>query len=201
MVLELAAPFLVPATSALFKAGLKDHFQKKEEAVQQILLAEMALGKRSLEDVAKDDKFIGGYYRILDAALKGAANSNLRRLSKILRNCMDENVVESDEINHMLSVIADLSEDEVWLLARLWKLHEETGMASRDMPISIDLNDKLIAEGYSGEIFKARMARLERTGFIISEPLILGGVAYNPSPLLEQFVKLAELEIYNNVKL
>ena len=197
-----AANAPVPAALKLVGDGLaKGYFAKKEEALQQIILADLASGKYPIEELAKNHKFMGGYYRLFDAALKGVTNNNLRLLSKVLRNSIDVEI-EVDELNFLLSTIADLTESEVELLAELWKCYQELDKNKR-RGNSENLKLKLVPIKYlTVGHFDTAMLCLSRTGFLTPKDITIGGGSiYEPSPLMEKFVELAKLQIHNNVKL
>ena len=195
MILEVLAAKLPDIIENTITAGLKDHFKAKEEVVRQILLAELKLGRISLENIAKDDAFIGGYYRIVDAALKGVINRNLRLMCRILRNTLEQKIAV-DETNTVLSIVAELSEEEVKLLAILWKC-QQGAMQDTSLPVTTRIRGELVPNTYSQEHLDALLARLLRTGLVIAKSGY-GGIIIEPSPLLKKFAELAELQIHNN---
>ncbi|MDE3060951.1 MAG: hypothetical protein KGJ06_08060 [Pseudomonadota bacterium] len=197
MILELAASKLPTVTEHLLSTGLKEHFKKQEEAVQQILLGVLKSGSISLEEIAKKDNFIGSYYRIADAALKGVTNKNLRLMCKALRGGIEQELSD-DKINTVLSIIADLSEEEILILAKFSECKQKE-IKDNSINAQKRLKDQLTPVPYSADYLDAVLGRLLRTGLVIAKPG-WEGLIMEPSPLLDQFITLAELQAHNFTK-
>ena len=142
----------VPAAVNLIANGYKKLFEEKSQLVTQLCLAELKSGRSTLEDMAEKDAFISGHYKITDAAFKGAANSNLRLMCKILRNCLEQEI-QTDEINSVLSIASELSQEEVFLLAEFWKFWQKKN--SNNSVLFKEFHNKFVPSIYSNQYLNA----------------------------------------------
>ena len=204
--MDITLPF---GTVELLKfAGKKkiDEWQRKKiEVVQEIILAEVKVG--NLSSVA-EDAFFSAVLRLNKACLEGATRNKLRLMAQVLNGTLSE--PSSDRGLYLEQIIADMSEGEIFLVARLcWHAYdyiveetdgyaalskEENFANSPYFRIKVDLVPKV----YSNKnALDAALSRLSRTG-LVTPHSVWGGIIYEVSPLAEELVKLCDIQAYNN---
>ncbi len=182
------------------------HCERKLAESRDILFEEITEG--NFNHIADDDK-ISLMHRYTLAAMNGAARLNLRLLAKAINSIANGEQLPSpiyaNEFNRYAQILETLSDEEIHLLAQLYKMREDNLEYIRlhDEPpkgINADYFTKLIA-GYEYsqpekiKEIKARACALLRTGLIYQENIGCGGsYIYALTPLFDRIIKLVDFQ-------
>lgn len=201
---DILSLFGIPASS--IRELWTSHCEKKLAESRDILFDEIKQG--NFNNIADDDK-ISLMHRYTLAAMNGTARLNLRLLAKAINSITNGKQLPSpiyaNEFNRYAQILETLSDEEIHLLAQLYKMREDDLEYIRlhnEPPkgISADYFTKLIA-GYEysqpekAKEIKAMAGALLRTGLIYQEDIGYGGsYAYALTPFFDKIIKLVDFQ-------
>ena len=182
------------------------HCERKLAESRYILFDEITQG--NFNNIANDDK-ISLIHRYTLAAMNGAARLNLRLLAKAINSIVKGEQLPSpiyaNEFNRYAQILATLSDEEIHLLAQLYKMREDDLKYIKlhnEPPKGINANyfTKLIA-GYEYsqpekvKETKAIAGALLRTGLIYQENVGCGGsYVYALTPFFDKIIELVDFQ-------
>ena len=181
------------------------HCERKLAESRDILFDEITQG--NFNNIANDDK-ISLIHRYTLAAMNGAARLNLRLLAKAINSIVKGEQLPSpiyaNEFNRYAQILATLSDEEIHLLAQLYKMREDDlkYIKLHEPPKGINANyfTKLIA-GYEYsqpekvKETKAIAGALLRTGLIYQENVGCGGsYVYALTPFFDKIIELVDFQ-------
>ncbi len=182
------------------------HCERKLAESRDILFDEITQG--NFNNIANDDK-ISLIHRYTLAAMNGAARLNLRLLAKAINSIVKGEQLPSpiyaNEFNRYAQILATLSDEEIHLLAQLYKMREDDLKYIKlhnEPPKGINANyfTKLIA-GYEYsqpekvKETKAIAGALLRTGLIYQENVGCGGsYVYALTPFFDKIIELVDFQ-------
>ena len=203
-ILDILSRFGIPNSS--FQELWNIHREKKLAETRDILFDEITQG--NFNNIADDDK-ISLMHRYTLAAMNGTARLNLRLLAKAINSIAnDENLsslIYANEFNRYAQILETLSNEEIRLLAKLYKMREadlEYIKLHNETPkgINADYFTKLLM-GYKYsqpekiKEIKAIACALLRTGLIYQENVGCGGsYVYALTPLFDRIIKLVDFQ-------
>lgn len=201
---DILSLFGIPASS--IRELWTSHCEKKLAESRDILFDEIKQG--NFNNIANDDK-ISLMHRYTLAAMNGTARLNLRLLAKAINSITNGKQLSSpiyaNEFNRYAQILETLSDEEIHLLAQLYKMREDDLEYIRlhnEPPkgINADYFTKLIA-GYEysqpekAKEIKAMAGALLRTGLIYQEDIGYGGsYAYALTPFFDKIIKLVDFQ-------
>lgn len=182
------------------------HCERKLAESRDILFDEITGG--NFNNIADDDK-ISLMHRYTLAAMNGVARLNLRLLAKAINSIVKGEQLPSpiyaNEFNRYAQILETLSDEEVHLLAQLYKMREDDLKYIKlhnEPPKGINANyfTKLIA-GYEYsqpekvKETKAIAGALLRTGLIYQENVGCGGsYVYALTPFFDKIIELVDFQ-------
>lgn len=182
------------------------HCERKLAESRDILFDEITGG--NFNNIADDDK-ISLMHRYTLAAMNGVARLNLRLLAKAINSIVKGEQLPSpiyaNEFNRYAQILETLSDEEVHLLAQLYKIREDDLKYIKlhnEPPKGINANyfTKLIA-GYEYsqpekvKETKAIAGALLRTGLIYQENVGCGGsYVYALTPFFDKIIELVDFQ-------
>lgn len=123
--IELAAGGLealeVPGISA-GKLALTQYVKRRREQAREILFEEIAEGRGKPVDLFSDEA-VAVTMRYVRAASEGKARINLRLLAKAIAGQLRHGNLVADEFFLYADALADLTRDEIHLLAIMYRMH------------------------------------------------------------------------------
>jgi len=185
---------------AIFNKGLSSYLRTYQEArareAAETLRKAMARGKVYR---ITDDKAAAALFAYMRAAEEGAARLNLEMIAEAFANSAQEATFAPDEFRRHTRMLADLSREEIVVIAALIKANR--GAHGLSFPqarkhIRDELENELVG---SGKFFATvrhvtqHLTALQRTGLIIYEE-VYGGQAYMPTSLLVQIERLIDFD-------
>lgn len=173
--------------------ALKSYYNKQKEKVRWVIEKELRQGDFSRVD--KDD-LIAIHFRLCHAAIEGTAKNNLRLMARLICGLNEKNKLTASTFQKYSKILADLSNEEINLLAVL-AVHKDDNFpidrAFEDMKIPFKSEDE---NKYLDAV--SRLSSLLRTGFIITLPprgmRDIGDIpnkyntGYHLSPFFRQFL-------------
>lgn len=187
-------------------AGWTAHCERKLAESRDILFDEITGG--NFNNIADDDK-ISLMHRYTLAAMNGTARLNLRLLAKAINSIAKGEQLRSpiyaNEFNRYAQILETLSDEEIHLLAQLYKMRENDlkYIKLHNEPpkgINADYFTKLIA-GYEYsqpekvKEIKAIAGALLRTGLIYQENVGYGGsYVYALTPFFDKIIELVDFQ-------
>ena len=199
----------ISASITLLGLAIPEQFKKwQEEKVQNlrtVIEAEIKLGDLN---AAQQDKFYSALIRFNRACLEGASRNKLRLMAQILNNTLDE--PELDRRVYLESILADMTDSEIFLISVFYNISKNRNEAQKEYDKTLASGSKegntpkfltrkmLVPKIYAtNEALDAAMARLVRTGLLIPASA-WDGLNYEISPLMDELVKLCDIQAYNN---
>lgn len=193
------------ALTQVGKTALAAYRRDKIEEGQEILLKEIAKGK--VWAIA-DDKAAAMLFRYMRAMQEGEARRNLELMAEALASAASDPAFEPDEFKRHADKLADLSRQEIYILAAFISARDELGFGPDFAPpvhyqggLQGDASQKLVAAAYyramqsglfSGkEEYEGVCAALSRTGWIKGHSG-WGSLVYSASPLLSAVARLVD---------
>lgn len=201
---DILSLFGIPASS--IRELWISHCEKKLAESRDILFDEIKQG--NFNNIADDDK-ISLMHRYTLAAMNGTARLNLRLLAKAINSITNGKQLPSpiyaNEFNRYAQILETLSDEEIHLLARLYKAREydlEYIKLHNEPPkgINADYFTKLIAgyeysEPEKAKEIKAMAGALLRTGLIYQENIGCGGsYVYALTPFFDKVIELVDFQ-------
>lgn len=170
--------------TAIFGQALADGFSQflknRSEIARQILLEELSSGNRLASDVSPT-AFYGLLFQYLNAVKLGAAKRNLRMMAEIIR---EGSIIpipfQADEVASCAKIVADLTNEEIILLAELKRQKEHVLTIEPDgdhakIGIHIAALAALVPKIFQTEAdFLSVASALQRTG-LVRLPSVWGG--------------------------
>lgn len=173
--------------------------RRRIEAAREILLEELRLGEKVLEDAAQLEEVVTCFLRYGRAAQEGAARLNLRLMASVLSGLYTKSRLVSDEFLYFSDLLASLRREEVVIAATFERITRTTSDRHPDgRAKGIEVQKQVVAElvpNYmvSESELRAYCASLLRTGLLeFVSPF--GGAFYRPTPILERLCSYANLE-------
>ncbi|MFC4237140.1 hypothetical protein ACFOY8_18195 [Thalassospira xianhensis] len=190
--------------SSLIGSAAGDAFlrvmNKRISAARDVLLEELENGKVLPNTVIDEDECVAVTYRYSRAAMEGTARLNLRLLTKSLIGDLNESRLSADRFLYYADVISSLTRAEIHLIAALLKARATT---TEDQYYSVAHASTAYEQAFNllvphvfrdGLELKVSAAALTRHGLVFSYGGIGGGTTYGLSPLVDEFMSLAEFE-------
>ncbi len=171
--------------------------EKRMGAALDLLLDEIADGKRPAKDVKEAGELLAILHRYLEAARQGTARLNLRLMAKVLRGQFEREEISAEAFLRHAAILSTLTGEEVVFLATLCRHYRQA--AGRDSVRVYRDVVEVLAGGSSErrDELQALATGVQRTGLVnpIIKP-VLGGAGYHvePSPQLWKLVEFASLE-------
>jgi hypothetical protein len=150
------------------------HMKRRAKMASEILLDELSRGSALIQDVADADEAVAMIFEYSFAAQRGAARRNLRLLAQVFVGLLKQTPpLYADEFLRWSSVLADLSCEEIILLATLhkhWDANRDEQNANRPFDAA---KAELVGKGKTfstSEEMHSTAAALVRTGFLMLLP-------------------------------
>ena len=181
--------FLKTAGVTAGRAALAAYLNKRAADARDILFDELQSGGILPEHVAALDDGIAIMHGFMRAAWEGKARINIRLLARAIKGQLETGALVADEFFLYSDALANLSRDEIILLATLLHSHAqpaEKGVWQACMR-------RLKAKGWSDNKISAVAGRSLRSGFV-SAASGWGTLAFLPSPLLFDVCKTVDFE-------
>lgn len=203
-ILDILSLFKIPTTS--LNEMWNAHCEKKLAESRDILFDEITEG--NFDNIADDDK-ISLMHRYTLAAMNGAARLNLRLLAKAINNIANGEQLSSpiyaNEFNRYAQILETLSDEEIHLLAQLYKIREDDLEYIRhhnepSKGINADYFTKLLTNyectsPEKAKEIKAIAGALLRTGLVYQEAVGFGGVnVYALTPFFDKIIELVDFQ-------
>lgn len=169
---------------------------KRMRVAREVLIDELARGETRPLELAEQDEAIGMIVRYVTAARDGRARLNLRLLASLIHGVVADVVpLRADNFHRFAPLLEDLTQEEVFLLARL-ATYQQDGDAdpgdADETPWQRALSELVPDHFPTPEYLKSVAASASRTGFL---QLSSGyDVHYNPSPLLAALRSYVDFE-------
>lgn len=158
----------------VLEKGLGVIWRRRAKIASEILLDQLSRGDALIQDIADVDEAASMIFEYGFAAQRGAARRNLRLLAQVFAGLLKQSPpLYADEFLRWSSVLADLSREEIILLARLhkhWK--ENKDQADVTTPVNAAKTDLVggCKTFSTNEEFDLTAAALIRTGLVILLP-------------------------------
>jgi hypothetical protein len=177
--------------------GLSNFWKRRVEEAREVLLHELRNGKR-LDGDFDTDLFFSLMFRYLNAVKHGVARRNLRLLAQMIDSGISRHhEISVDEYSSLAEKAADLSREEIILLAALWRNHPTDGPPdSEEVRIQISNNtiDELVPRTFETKSETIGIASmLLRTGFV-TLPSVWNGGRIDTTPKFYRLMKTCRLE-------
>jgi hypothetical protein len=185
--------------TAVFGQTLADGFssflESRSRAAKEILIEELSSGNRLASDV-DSECFYGLLFQYLNAVKIGIAKRNLRLMAQIIREGSTMPIpFQPDEIASCAKLIADLTNDEIILLAEFKRQRDITLSIEADNEYSrVGTHNAVLAElvpkvfQTEADLFSVATA-LQRTG-LVRMPSVWGGNRIDTTRLFDKVCKL-----------
>lgn len=184
--------FLSGALGAAVAASVQTLFRKRMETARDIMVEEVRLGTKSLDDAAQLEEIVACMLRYGRAAEEGAARLNLRLMAAVLNGLVATRPIYASEFLRLSSVLSDLSRDEIIAIACAlrWKKKNNSAFSSEEIFRS-GLCDGLFL---NKRLMDAHFIAILRTGFFFIISGLSGTALYKPTPLLDSLCDLLDIE-------
>jgi len=172
--------------------------KRKAKITAEILLDELARGNAHLQDAADVDEVAAMVFECAFAAQRGAARRNLRLLAQVLVGIIRQGPpLYADEFLRWSRVLADLSREEIILLATLHK-HWQENKSSKEVTIPVAATKAELVGDHKTfatiEEFDLTAASLIRTGLVVLLPGWDGASFPKTTSRLELLLSIARIE-------
>ncbi len=182
--------------SAFVKETLERVLKNRTQKATDILLSELKYVDNYKKIKEDPDSFIAHAARYHQAAIIGAAHTNLRILARLVIYGGESKAIVADDFLYLAQTIESLRHDELVVLASFIRARKK-----RDQNRAIDADGDLwpeikqeLREIYHEKELKGLASALSRTGFIHTETGF-GGGGRNVTPILmrlEQTIQFSE---------
>jgi hypothetical protein len=194
---EAAEWFKTGGISVAGRAALDAYLKKRSNAAQTILFDELSSSRLLPEQVATQDDGIAVIHSYLRAAWDGRARVNLRLLAKAIVGQLQAGNLVADEFFLYSNALADLTRDEILLLAEMYKMHLRF---EKDPPAdggrgfwNACIAEVVTALGWSEDKVRETAGSCLRSGFVIAESA-WGSVGFRISPRFLHLRKTVDFE-------
>jgi len=191
--------YLVPGSSTagtLIGSALERTISKRAETARDIIIQEIAEGRRLKNDTDEIDEFVAILYRYLRAAQEGTARLNLRLMARVINSQLEREGLYASEFLRYAEIISSLTREEVILIGTRYR-ERENYRRSRNQEHWSDAKtiNGIVATSLVPRLFKdegeltATTTALQRTGMVVSGGFInevgpTGGTIWLDTPLL-----------------
>lgn len=170
----VAAEVLSELVPQVLERSLGAIWKQKKKVAAEILLSELSRGNALIQEVADVDEAASMIFEYGFAAQRGAARRNLRLLAQVFVGLLKQTPpLYADEFLRWSSVLADLSREEITLLATLHK-HWEANRDEQNANIPFDAaKAELVGQDKTfstSEEMHFTASALIRTGFLVLLP-------------------------------
>lgn len=182
------------------KHALGRWFASRERDAREILIEELASGKKAAFEVAADDEAIAVIVRYLKSATEGNARLNLRLLAKAIAGQLRRGRLYADEFLRFAGMLESLTRDEIILLATLYHFAQAVRQLKDSHPgitppppwgaARSELAKSLFP---SPEYVDAIGARAQRSGLIFAKSAY-GGLTYELTPLFDELSRTVDFQ-------
>jgi hypothetical protein len=181
----------LPGATAIMKIT-EAALDKKRRETAEILIEEIKKGRHGEINFDEHDvdPLIDIILRFSKAVSEGAAKANLRLLAQVIAGLKKNRALESDRFRRWASILEDMTRDELVAVGLAYRI-AKTSKPGPDSTFSHDLHEALHAK--FGEETAGLLAAVSRTG-LLAPVSAFGGLAYFPTPWLQQLGELADLE-------
>ena len=197
---ELIA-ILGTAARATMDAALKGRADIK----RQFLIEELSSGNLSMFDVTKNDELLSCVYQFDVAAMKGAADYKLKLMARVLRGQIEGGALTANEFLNNAEMIAALSEEEIKLVATLYKAEKDNttigDFMERTEQVMLSVCASLVPRVFADiDMMNSVAVAAQRTGLIIYTNLSFGAttldrlVSLRTTARMAKFAEIARFE-------
>lgn len=182
----------------VLKKSLGAILKRRAQIASEILLDELSRGNALIHEVADVDEGAAMIFEYGFAAQRGAARRNLRLLAQVFVGLLKQTPpLYADEFLRWSSVLADLSREEIVLLAVLHKCWQKN-RDEKDVAIPVNAakselvgSDKVFS---NDEEFSYTAAALIRTGLVVLLPGWDGMSFPKTTAKLDKLLRIAQIE-------
>lgn len=178
-----------PGGGLLAKA-VDQHLARKTQEAVEIAIEELAKGNVDFDE-ADAEPFVAILLRYSKAASEGAARRNLRVLMQVVVGLKRNKALSGDAFRRWAGILEHMTRDELMLVGQaiILQRKKQEGVHSIDDNFWQLLQEAMQAGRYSAGELPALAASVSRYGIIVPVSAY-GGIAYRPSPWLEELAKL-----------
>lgn len=165
--------------------------RRRMETARDILIEEVRLGEKNLDDAAQVEEMVACMLRYGRAAEEGAARLNLRLMAAMLNGVVGATPMYASDFLQLSSILASLRREEVIVLSICLKWKAD----GHDEFISVDyLRDSSVSTLFRDEAeIIGVMCSILRTGFVASLPGWDANI-YQTTPLFDRLCALVDIE-------
>lgn len=180
-----------PGGGLLAKA-VDTHLARKSQEAVEIAIEELAKGNVDFDE-ADAEPFVAILLRYSKAASEGAARRNLRLLMQIVVGLKRNKALDGDAFRRWAGILEHMTRDELMLIGQaiIIQRRKQEGVQGIDENFWQLLKDAMEAGRYSVAEVPALAASVGRYGVLIPVSAY-GGIAYRPSPWLEELASLVD---------
>jgi hypothetical protein len=173
--------------------------QSRAAAARDILQDELSRAAIGIADAADKDEAAAMVFEYTEAARQGAARRNLRMLAQILAGALVTAPIYASEFLRWSRILADLTREEIIVLAKLHEVHSMPTMTVGDTKQFQEIDAKMLLDLQAVGVAQSKLemsmhlGALQRTGLVILHSGY-GGSWYVPTPRLDALLALTRLE-------
>lgn len=182
------------------KHALGRWFANRARDAREILIEELASGKKTAFEVAADDEAIAVIVRYLRAATEGNARLNLRLLAKAITGQLRRGHLYAEDFLRFAGMLESLTRDEIILLATLYRYtraereHRDWHPGSDPPPPWGAARSDLAKRNFQSVGYvDAVAARAQRSGLIAARSAY-GGLIYALTPVFEELSQTVDFQ-------
>ncbi|WP_148294402.1 hypothetical protein [Azospirillum sp. B506] len=189
---------LASVFGASFSGAIQALRRKRLEEARDILIEDVKIGNKDLNDAAQIEDVIACMLRYGRAAQEGAARLNLRLLALTINGMYSRSRLISDEFMYFSDTLSSLRREEAIILGvfqrHVFKLQDPANRREEGFEIQKEVIGEIVP-AYIGTVeeFYAYCGSILRTGFL---ELVngFGGSFYITTPILDRLSKYASIE-------
>jgi hypothetical protein len=167
---------------------------------RKILQDQLATGESNITDAADKDEAAAMVFEYIEASRIGCARFNLRMLAQIMAGELATPPVYASNFLRWSHILADLSREEIIVLANLHKVHHAVSDPTNYEDSINKINANLLRDMQQKSIVSTQfelysiLAALQRTGLVIYSAGGFGGGWYFPTPRLDELLGIVNVE-------
>ncbi|MDR3526902.1 MAG: hypothetical protein P4L57_06445 [Rhizomicrobium sp.] len=185
---------------AAWSEAMRRIMKCRAETSRNMLLEELERGTALMMDIEDEDEAAAMVFEYANAAEHGAARRNLRMLAQILVGALVTPPIYASEFLRWSRIIADLTREEIIVLAHFYRANKEPGFMDTKLPDYRGLQKRVLLElqrlGVMDKIIDltSTLGALERTGLVVYSVAGFGGAYHRITPKLEKLMALIRIE-------
>ncbi len=195
---SLAALVWPELVSEVVKSSLGRLMEHRAKVSAKILLDELSRGTARIEDVADKDEAAAMVFEYMSAAQHGTARLNLRLLAQVFARIVQQTPpLYADEFLRWSHILADLTREEIFLLATLHRLWSGKRSDKDPVPPVNEAKAELVGNGkifLTEEEFNLTAAALIRTGLVVLMPGWDGAMFPKTTSRLDALMNVAHMD-------